>query len=55
MSIEEEMAELRREVAALRQQVRRPRKNACKRCNGSGKQPGLHNSCGRCRGSGVEQ
>ena len=28
---------------------------ACKRCKGSGRQPGLHNSCGRCGGSGKER
>lgn len=28
---------------------------ACKRCKGSGRQPGLFNACGRCRGTGVER
>lgn len=27
---------------------------ACKRCKGSGRQPGLHNACGRCWGTGKE-
>jgi DnaJ-class molecular chaperone len=36
--------------AAIRNAARTP----CKRCKGSGKQPGLHNLCGRCGGSGKE-
>lgn len=35
-------------------QIRRASKPACKRCKGTGRQPGLHNQCGRCGGSGKE-
>lgn len=27
----------------------------CKRCKGSGRQPGLYNACGRCSGTGEER
>lgn len=26
----------------------------CRRCRGTGRQPGLFNACGRCGGTGVE-
>ena len=53
----DELRELRAEVRALRSEVRevKDRGPACKRCKGSGKQPGLHNQCGRCNGSGEER
>lgn len=49
-----EVDRLRAEVSALRRKLRRPARAACKRCEGTGRQPGLHNMCGRCGGSGHE-
>jgi DnaJ-class molecular chaperone len=45
-----ELAALRRRVTELEN-----RKPPCKRCKGSGKQPGLHNKCGRCWGTGEDR
>ena len=44
-----QLAGMQRRITALEN-----RKPTCKRCKGTGKQPGLHNKCGRCWGSGFE-